>query len=1145
MMRLYSAASARPLSRRLADLLAEVPPDPLAPEWLAVPSDGMRRWLTLELAGYLGASGPGRSDGVAANIERALPGDVRNAVLSIDRAEDEPDPWRIERLVWSVLEVMAQAGDDPELPDALAATGGRSGYTTARRIADLYDRYNLHRPVMIRNWSVGRDVDGTGRPLPDHARWQPRLWRLARERVGEPSPPERLPGLLDRLRDGEARLDLPPRLLFFGFTLLPAGDFLEVIRAVGARHDVHVFLLEPTHLDAGALLRSSPTPTDGGARLRANDPTAALVDQPLLRSWGRLHRETALLLADARSSGVEVLRVGASAPGPPPTLLGRLQHDIRTNAAPTPTLVAEPSDRSVQFHACFGDTRQVEVLRDAVVHLLSTPGSDLVEDDIVVFCPALDRFAPLIEAVFGPPAESAASRSEGWWSGTDHHGAPALRYRLADRSIRTSNPVVSAASALLGLVVGRFDVPAVLEFLALGPVRERFGFDEDSLGVIGEWMEATNVRWGLDPTQRALFGMPRSVTTNTWSAALDRLLIGSAVDDQPLQLAIGGVAPFGVEGGDVEIVGRLAEVMWHLAALAGETSRTHPIATWVDRFRQVCAALLATTSESSWQMEALERILFEVVDDAECGAPTTAELDFSDMRKVLEERLDDRVGRADFFRGGITVTSMTPLRWVPFRVVCLLGMDQAAFGAEGAAGDDLTAMHAQIGDRDPRGEARETLLEAVLAAQDHLVVVREGRDVRTNQPVPRAVVTAELFEAVLAPVAVAGREATAARLEINHPRHPFDERCFEVGRLVEATAWGFDRRGLAGARARRVRAQRRPPFMDGPLGPADTEVIDLADLHRFFADPAGSFFSQRLQARLPRPDDEIPAVLPLTIDGLAGWRVGNRLLEARLAGFGADEWLRHERALGTLPPEALGVSSLSKVEDEVEALVETARHWGMRPGPVEPMSVDAELPDGTRVVGSVPLRLHPTSPGPVRLYYSRFKATHRVAAWLDLMALLTSDGGTPWRSLAVSRPETSGGRTMVTDLVASVDIARGHRGAGEALAVAVDCYRRGMTEPLPLFPGFSYQVYRGKATTSSWRGRNVPMDGDQPAVRLAFGDRDFDAVMHMEARPTDPPGPNGRVWRFAAYLYRMIDTSAATAKPPRREDAPVGPGPVG
>ena len=252
--------------------------------------------------------------------------------------------------------------------------------------------------------------------------------------------------------------------------------------------------------------------------------------------------------------------------------------------------------------------------------------------------------------------------------------------------------MLSATSVLLQLVAGRFDVDSVLEFLALGPVRERFGFDDDNLGVIGEWVEATNVRWGLDPSERERLGLPGSVVTNTWAAAVERLLVGSAVFDEDLRLAIGDVAPYGVEGGDVETIGSLAAVMGCLADLAAEVTTARPLAEWVERIGQTCAALFAAERDQGWQLEALERILGEVLESSVTGEEASSvSLEFGDVWKLLDERLDDKVGRADFFRGGITVTSLTPLRWVPFRVVCLLGMDQSAFGAEGSAGDDLSA----------------------------------------------------------------------------------------------------------------------------------------------------------------------------------------------------------------------------------------------------------------------------------------------------------------------------------------------------------------------------------------------------------------------------------------------------------------------
>jgi len=80
-MHLYSADRAEDLVGKLAEVLQADPLDPMQPEWLAVPSDGMRRWVLLELARHLGASRPGGGDGIAANFVRAYPGTLRSIVL--------------------------------------------------------------------------------------------------------------------------------------------------------------------------------------------------------------------------------------------------------------------------------------------------------------------------------------------------------------------------------------------------------------------------------------------------------------------------------------------------------------------------------------------------------------------------------------------------------------------------------------------------------------------------------------------------------------------------------------------------------------------------------------------------------------------------------------------------------------------------------------------------------------------------------------------------------------------------------------------------------------------------------------------------------------------------------------------------------
>lgn len=1118
-MHVHTAERAEPLAARLAEVYAEPPTDPFTPEWVAVPSEGMRRWLYLQLARHLGASGPDATDGVTANVRSAFPGSLRLQVLQAEVGED--DPWRVETLAWAVLAVADTHPSDPLLDAVNAVPAGGSRYARARRVADLFDRYHVHRPDMVRLWAMGKDADGSAKltRLVEHHRWQPHLWRLVREHLATPSPPERMPDLLERLRAGDLPLDLPERLSFFGLSVLPGGStFTELATAVAAHREVHLFLAEPSSSAASAV--GAKAVGGDGPRGRAEDRSADLVANPLLRSWGRLHRETATLLAEVRQSGLFSTQ-WAAPPAPedaaPVTVLQHVQADLRADRAPAGTVVPGPDDRSVQIHACYGPTRQVEVLRDAILHLLADPELDLTEDDIVVACPDLRTFAPIIEAVFGPSAERA------WTAGgnADEH-APALRYRIADRAITTSNPVLAATASLLELVSGRFDAPSVLDFIALEPVRRRQHLSEDDLALIDEWVEDTNVRWGLDPAHREAHGLTPTLTANTWQAGLDRLLLGVAVSDDDLALSVGDVVPLGAEAGAADVVGRLAEILWRLTELARAVATPRTIEHWAALVGEHADALFATDRDDAWQLDALHRLLTGVVESSRvAGRDSATLLEFTDLRRLLAQQLGRTSGRPDFFRGGITISSLTPLRWIPSRAVLLLGMDQPALSAGTADGDDLAAANPRIGDRDPRGESRQTLLESLLAARERLVIVRDGHDVRTNQTVPPAVAVAELRDVVRATVHPDHRAAYGRVLEVGHPRQPFDERCFTPDQLGTSGPWSFDPGALAGALARQGRSDDDRPLLATPLAPDAAEVVELDDLRRFLKDPVAAFFARRLQVRVPERDDPISAHLPVELAMLRQWKVGDRLLALLLDGGSVDSWLRIEHRLGTLPPGVLGDAKAAELATSVEGLVEAAAERGLRRGRSTALPVDLQLDDGTRIVGAVEGRLDDPTPGPAFVTFSKQKPVHQLRAWLELMALIATDPTVGWHSLVVSRPR-SGKAPYVADLgpLPGTDPLASAR---DALGLVVDWYRRATAEPLPYFPALSPQVHQGKPSADSWRDTfNGWGDGDDATTALAFP-YELGPLLDLPALPHDPPGPAPtRVKRYADHLWTAV-----------------------
>src|SRR5947209_3497997 len=106
MLHIHRAQRADGLVAGLAGVLSEPLADPLRAELVAVPTRGVERWVTQTLSARLGTS-YGRTDGVCANVDFPFPsrlvGDVLARATGIDA---ERDPWRSERLVWTLLEVI-------------------------------------------------------------------------------------------------------------------------------------------------------------------------------------------------------------------------------------------------------------------------------------------------------------------------------------------------------------------------------------------------------------------------------------------------------------------------------------------------------------------------------------------------------------------------------------------------------------------------------------------------------------------------------------------------------------------------------------------------------------------------------------------------------------------------------------------------------------------------------------------------------------------------------------------------------------------------------------------------------------------------------------------------------------------------------
>ncbi len=1084
------------LADGLGAMLATPPADPFAEDLVLVSARGTERWLSQRLSHVLGTSaGAGTdersreeqtaTDGICAGVTFRHP---RSLIAELMGADPTDDPWSPDAMVWPLLDAIDSSLDQPWCATLAAHLGHaaageekelRQGrrYAVARRLAGLFASYAGQRPQLLADWADGRAGD-----LDDDLRWQPELYRALLSRIDADPPPVRHAKTVARLKN--ARTELPDRISLFGHTRLPVTD-IELLTALSTHHELHVWLPHPSD-QLWASLRGLH-----GAVPRRADTSHRAAAHPLLATLGRDLRE----LQRGLPAAPETDECLGSADRPA-TLLGWLQSDIAANTQRPLGRSHDRADRSVQVHSCHGPARQIDVLREVLLGLLADDPT-LEPRDILVMCPDIETYAPLIVAGFGLGDVVAGV-----------HPAHQLRVKLADRALTQTNPLLGVARELLGLAGGRATASEVLNLAEAAPVRFRFGFSDDDLDAIGDWVREANIRWGFDRDHRHPYGV--DFVQNTWRFGIDRVLAGVAMSDDSHAWLDTTLPLDDVSSNRVELAGRLAEYVERLRAAVESLSGTKPLSDWLAALSAGVAALTGVPDADLWQTSQLEREFNAIRADADTHSGIALRL--SDVRALLDRQLAGRPTRANFRTGTLTVCTMVPMRSVPHRVVCLVGLDDGVFPRLGAIdGDDALAREPMTGERDIRSEDRQLLLDAVGAATEKLVITYAGTNEFSGQRKPPAVPVVELLDALDLTTPAPVRKDVL----VEHPLQPFDIENVTPGELGMPAdqSFTFDASTLTAATAAAGHREQRPRLLGQPLpAPAPGDVA-LDDLVAFFKDPVKGFF-RALDYTLPWDVDAIDDAMPVDIDALQEWKIGDRMLDDMLRGMAPADAQQAEWRRGSLPPGRLGWRRASEIAARSAALAAAARaHRSQEPRAVD---VDVTIGPRRRVTGTVP-RLY--GERMVDVTYSKLDGRHLLASWIRLVALTARHPGTEWLAICIGRGRKAD--QTKERVLGPPD------GAADVLGDLVAMYDAGRREPIPLPLKTSYawaeaRVSRGwpeQDARRRWTSGKFLGENEQPAHELVWGRHSPLEALTEPVRPGEEC--DDEKTRLGAYSARL------------------------
>ena len=1137
------------LANTLTGWLRTHPLLPLESEVVLVQSNGMAEWIKIELA---------RQGGVCAATRVELPSRFlwRTYRQVLGAANVPPDsPLDKLPMTWRLMALLPGCLQDPVFQPVAGFLRGDEPdrlLQLASRLADLFDQYQIYRPDWLQDWAAGRNVlrKAAGHDeLGEDQLWQAELWRRVLATLDDSQRQATRPALharaLAHLQSGlPLASPVARRVSVFGMSHMP-GQLLEMLAALAAHSQVLLAVPNPCQYHWGDII-------DGREWLQAERRRhayrgEALAGLPLAQM--HLHAPT-LLAAWGRQGGDFIRQLDAfddlqaaqqvtqwprldffdDVPGEDGTrLLAQLQRrirDLEPSSGGTPAQSLRKDDASVTFSVAHSPVRELEVLHDQLLQWFHTSPEPLSPRDVVVMVPDIEVMAPAIRAVFGQYKRSDARF---------------IPYDIADLGAQAISPLIHAVEWLLALPQQRGRMSELVELLEVPALAARFGLKDEHLPTLTRWMAGSGIRWGLSAEHRAGLGLGVCGDDNSALFGVQRMLMGYACGADPVDDGVSsGVSPYSEVGGlDAELAGSLAHLLQALIDWWQTCTQSATPAQWAEHCRAMLVALFKPRDDNDRNaLAALDQALNDWV--RACGEAGFAEaVPLAVARSAWLEALKAPRLEQRFRAGGVTFCTLMPMRAIPFKAVCLLGMNDGDYPRRSPRADfDLMGLPGMTrpGDRSRRDDDRQLMLEALLSARLLLYVSWSGRSVRDNSEQPPSVLVSQLRDEI---DLLWGKD-TAKDLTTVHPLQPFSRAYFEAGSglLTYAKEWRAAQEVQRGDGASETGTPSSALALLPPLMAANEQapIISLAQLARFLRKPVGAFFRERLQVHLEDERSELHDEELFGLGGLDLYQLLDHELQHVPADLSADELPRHAarvvqhlREAGALPLAGVGTLEAQKLTHILQTQLAAVLHErGAYPEAAERVLVDqvnpqVSLQDALGGVlagegGQMLLSLRANDVADLKPKTPLARPEKLIDIWLQSLAAAAM--GHSVRCVVVGR------NAVVRAEPLDPEAARAQ------LQTLLATWAEGMRWPLPLPPGVALQWLKDKENTNALADAYEGSD-------FKSAEKDKDPALARTYPTVQDLLATGALDRLAQAVYAPLKAWAAGAEVEALPDAPA------
>lgn len=882
------------------------------PSTIMVESLGMKHYVNMGIA---------QQCSVSMNIDFPL---VSRCIYSLCRkilGENQVPKeslFKREIMVWRIDSILASESFIDH-PDAKAANEywqsaidvNKARFLLAQNTADVFEQYMQFRPTWFDKWQANESVlSKTEKDSDDNSQqllepWQRRIWQfILNDDASLAAHGDMTEAPVDSASKSPAKIieratqqfqvdkyDLPKVIYIFAVNALTPQQ-LVFLKTISEQVDIFLFHLNPCVEYWGDLVSEKAL-----MHQKLKQGMVHLLDEEspnlLLANLGKQGRVLFNQLQDIEypdfTNKQLFINATESEQASNSSLLKALQQDLllaTTGHYSEDKQGTPPADNSISIHGCHSALREIQVLHDQLLHIIENDiEQDIQAHDIIVLCPAIEDYAPFVKSVFRGPYDQ------------ETNDEPRLVCSIADRAPLDAEPMISMFMDMLSLPDSRFSATSLIDYLHIESVQKKFNLSAAEVSLCEQWIADANIYWGKDSEHKStLVKVENSEETYTWEWGLSRLLKSALYPSKAYldeQYSLNFAALENVEGLQMRTLGKLVLFIEKLQDIFNSLALKRSMQDWLSYVNSDIVEVIFDNRSDDNVLQTLKRVLEQLSANV-----NKAHHNNKVPIKVLHAALTSTLSSPDpinqFNTGQVTFSSMVPMRSVPFKVVCMLGLNDGVF-PRSSQPISINLMNNEpklASDRSRRNEDRYMFLEALISARKYLYLSYQSKISKNNASREPSLVLREFMTYI--------KRAFNLELLTHHPLQAFSPKVFDAAKLANE------------------QYADRPSFAQSWLAVNNTEaplkqalevefklpnLLTAQELSSAFNDPLASFCHKHLQLSFEKFMDSQGDIEPFDVSSLTNFDLSSAMLESASQGSKTqfEKHLEQMLASGELP----------------------------------------------------------------------------------------------------------------------------------------------------------------------------------------------------------------------------------------------------